>query len=116
MKLYTTKQGHWAGTQADARKLKKKHDTPCEPYEVPVSKQALLAFLNKHRVGWTTPPVDPGSDPLFLRDKARGDIDYARSKPCPSLAELRQIYPTMTDGRYYSYRRGWNAAARRHVE
>ena len=111
MILYTTKQGHWAGTQADARKLKKQHGTPCEPYEVPVSKQELLAFLNEHRVGWTTPP---GS--LFPRDKTRGDIDYARSKPCPSLAELRQKDPTMTVGRYYSYRRGWTIAATRHVE
>ena len=46
MKLYTTGKGHWAGTQADARKLKKKHSIPCELYEVPVSKQELLEFLN----------------------------------------------------------------------
>jgi len=50
MKLYTTGKGHWAGTQADARKLKKEHSVPCELYEVPVSKQELLEFLNGNTV------------------------------------------------------------------
>jgi hypothetical protein len=50
MKLYTTGLGHWGGTQADARKLKKQHGTPCELYEVPVSKEDLLAFLNRNTV------------------------------------------------------------------
>ncbi len=50
MKLYTTGQGHWAGTQADARKLKKEHGMPCDIHEVPVAKQKLLDFLNGNTV------------------------------------------------------------------
>jgi len=50
MKLYTTELGHWAGTQADARKLKKQYGTPCDVLEVPVNKKGLLAFLNERRV------------------------------------------------------------------
>ena len=45
MKLYTTGQGHWAGTQADARKVKKDQGLFCVLYDVPVSKQELLTFL-----------------------------------------------------------------------
>jgi len=41
MKLYTTGQGHWAGTQADARKVKKDQGLFCVLYDVPVSKQEL---------------------------------------------------------------------------
>jgi len=50
MRLYTTGRGHWAGTQADARKLKKRHGTSCDMHEVPVSKEELLAFLNGKKV------------------------------------------------------------------
>lgn len=50
MKLYTTGKGHWAGTQADARKLKKEHGVSCDMHEVPVAKQELLDFLNEHQV------------------------------------------------------------------
>ena len=50
MKLYTTGKGHWAGTQADARKLKKEHGVPCEMHEVPVAKQERLDFLNGNTV------------------------------------------------------------------
>jgi hypothetical protein len=50
MKLYTTGKGHWAGTQADARKLKKEHGVPCDMHEVPVAKQELLDFLNRNTV------------------------------------------------------------------
>jgi len=50
MKLYTTGQGHWAGTQADARKVKREQGLPCDSYEVPVSKQELLTFLNTNKV------------------------------------------------------------------
>ena len=50
MKLYTTKKGHWAGTQADAKKLAKQESTTCDVYEVPVDKQGLLGFLNENKV------------------------------------------------------------------
>ena len=50
MRLYTTGRGHWAGTQADARKLKKRHGTSCDMHEVPVDKKGLLDFLNGNAV------------------------------------------------------------------
>jgi len=50
MKLYSTPQGHWTGTQADAKKLAKEHNTSCDIAEVPVDKKGLLAFLNERRV------------------------------------------------------------------
>ena len=50
MKLYTTGKGHWAGTQADARKLKKEHGVSCDMHEVPVAKGELLDFLNGNTV------------------------------------------------------------------
>lgn len=50
MKLYTTGYGHWAGTQADARKISKQEKVECEQYELPTAKPELLEFLNKHKV------------------------------------------------------------------
>ncbi len=67
MKLYTTKKGHWAGTQADAKKLAKQHGTACEVYEVPVDKQGLLGLLNDCHV--TIDPagaVDEVTEPIPL--------------------------------------------------
>ena len=61
MKLYTTGKGHWAGTQADARKLKKEHGVPCDMHEVPVAKQGLLDFLNEHQV--SIADVTPDEEP-----------------------------------------------------
>ena len=66
MRLYTTGRGHWAGTQADARKLKKEHGVPCDMQEVPVAKGELLDFLNGNTVatmglGDYTKPVWSGS-------------------------------------------------------
>jgi len=77
MKLYTTKQGHWAGTQADARKLKKQHGTPCEPYEVPVSKQELLAFLNEHRVSIADATSDEEPAPVAVEVEDEGTAPVA---------------------------------------
>jgi hypothetical protein len=48
MKLYTNNQGHWSGTQADARKRFK---NDMRLVEVPVDKPNLLAFLNDNAVG-----------------------------------------------------------------
>ena len=59
MKLYTTGQGHWAGTQADARKLKKEHGVPCDIHEVPVAKQELLDFLNGNTVTTSVTQIIP---------------------------------------------------------
>ena len=67
MKLYTTETGHWAGTQAYAKKLAKQHGTACEVYEVPVDKQGLLGFLNDCHV--TIDPagaVDEVTEPIPL--------------------------------------------------
>jgi len=48
MKLYTNNQGHWSGTQADARKRFK---NDMRLVEVPVDKPNLLSFLNDNAVG-----------------------------------------------------------------
>lgn len=47
MRLYTNKDGSWAGTQADAKKL----DGSFELAEVPTDKATLLEFLNEYAVG-----------------------------------------------------------------
>ena len=70
MKLYVTPTGHWTGTQADAKKLAKQHNTTCDVFEVPVDKKGLLDFLNEHQVSTlsdgptgaeeVTPPVVVG--------------------------------------------------------
>jgi len=67
MKLYTTGQGHWAGTQADARKVKKDQGLFCVLYDVPVSKQELLTFLNTNRV--TTEEEETRSTPASVAPK-----------------------------------------------
>ncbi len=48
MKLYTNRNGGWAGTQADARKAWGKDWIE---HEVPTSKQELINFLNTNAVG-----------------------------------------------------------------
>ena len=63
MKLYTTLQGHWTGTQADARKLAKQHSI-CRVFEVPVDKKGLLDFLNAWQVGRHEPTSDEESIPV----------------------------------------------------
>ena len=70
MKLYVTPTGYWTGTQADAKKLAKQHNTTCDVFEVPVDKKGLLDFLNEHQVSTlsegptgaeeVTPPVVVG--------------------------------------------------------
>jgi|TARA_R110000824_G_scaffold61694_1_gene163840 hypothetical protein len=50
MKLYVTPTGEWTGTQTDAKKLAKQHNTTCDVFEVPVDKKGLLDFLNEHQV------------------------------------------------------------------
>jgi len=47
MKLYTDNQGNWTGTQADAKKVWGKD---MALVEVPVSKEALMKWLNKCKV------------------------------------------------------------------
>ena len=64
MKLYTTLQGHWTGTQADARKLAKQHSTSCDVFEVPVDKKGLLDFLNAWQVGRHEATPDEESIPV----------------------------------------------------
>ena len=63
MKLYTTLQGHWTGTQADARKLAKQHSI-CNVFEVPVDKKGLLDFLNAWQVGRHEATPDEESIPV----------------------------------------------------
>lgn len=47
MRLYTNNKGEWTGTQADAKKAWGKD---MALVEVPVSKEALIVWLNKCRV------------------------------------------------------------------
>jgi hypothetical protein len=47
MRLYTDNKGNWTGTQADAKKAWGKD---MALVEVPVSKEALMKWLNKCRV------------------------------------------------------------------
>jgi hypothetical protein len=47
MKLYRDENGHWSGTQADA----KKELSNWYSFEVPTDKSGLLNFLNGNRVG-----------------------------------------------------------------
>ena len=63
MKLYTTGRGHWAGTQADAKKLGKQESTTCDVYEVPVDKQGLLGFLNDRHVRLQDEAMEETTDP-----------------------------------------------------
>jgi len=108
MKLYTTEKGHWAGTQADARKLTKEHGIPWELYEVPVAKQELLAFLNKHIV--ITRPIWP--DSAAGTSAAREAGGHHSGIRCPSLGEVRKKHPDMTGGGYRSYKYGWDRIAK----
>ena len=87
MKLYTTKKGHWAGTQADAKKLAKQESTTCDVYEVPVDKQGLLGFLNDRHV-----MIDPG----------RVLDEVAEPIPLTSHEEVRIVGQTREE-----YMRNW---------
>lgn len=40
----------WAGTQADAKRIKKERDAEIQEVEVPTDKPSLLAWLNKHLI------------------------------------------------------------------
>lgn len=100
MKLYTTGKGHWAGTQADARKVKKQERIPCNMYEVPVSKQELLDFLNTNKVHTDAP--DPPKDRTVVPKRVMED-----DGSCPTLEEVRKTDTTMTESGYPSYKRGW---------
>ena len=52
MKLYT-QNGHWVGTQAEA----KRDHGEVNLVDVPTDKAALLEWLNEHRVGGNAQPV-----------------------------------------------------------
>lgn len=51
MRLYTSPDGVWTGTQADAKAHAKQALTTWEEVDVPVDKAGLLSFLNEHKVG-----------------------------------------------------------------
>lgn len=51
MRLYVTRNGSWAGTQADAKALAASERSVWREEEVPTSKAELLAFLNRLHVG-----------------------------------------------------------------
>ena len=73
MKLYVTPMGHWTGTQADAKKLAKQHNTTCDVFEVPVDKKGLLDFLNEHQVNTLSDdPAGPeeATAPVVVEDLA----------------------------------------------
>ena len=101
MKLYTTGQGHWAGTQADARKVKREQGLPCDSYEVPVSKQELLTFLNTNKV--TTAQRDTPR----IANRVVSKRTMVDDGSCPPLKEVRKQDPTMTQSEYPPYKRGW---------
>ena len=83
MKLYTTGQGHWAGTQADARKVKKDQGLPCVLYDVPVSKQELLTFLNTNDVA--TEKGETRSTPTRVAPKPSAAPPSTMVEDAPSL-------------------------------
>jgi hypothetical protein len=91
MKLYTTEKGHWAGTQADARKLAKQHSISCDVFEVPVDKKGLLDFLNTNR-------VTVGSESTTLT----GDHEVVEHVPTTNHEEVKIVGQTREE-----YMRRW---------
>lgn len=59
MRLYTDNNGKWAGTQAEAKRDLK----DWQQHEVPVSKEALLEFLNQYKVSISDQVLDTSSEP-----------------------------------------------------
>lgn len=58
MKLYRVivrGRARYAGTQADARAMKRETGVPWAEVEVPTAKAGLLAFLNEHATGLLAP-------------------------------------------------------------
>jgi hypothetical protein len=92
MRLYTNNKGEWTGTQADAKKAWGK-DTAL--VEVPVSKEALMKWLNKCRVvsqshaeiaqQFNTPTPDDDAR-LYVTPKGRA----ALSRSATSIDELNR--------------------------
>ena len=76
MNVYTTGNGKWVGTQADARKLSKETGLSWEHVDIPTtSKQEMLEFLNGFRV--LTLEGSDDEDPI----KSGGELgDYIHDK------------------------------------
>tara|TARA_Y100000592_G_C5413462_1_gene289360 strand:- start:648 stop:1025 length:378 start_codon:yes stop_codon:yes gene_type:complete len=92
MRLYTNNKGEWTGTQADAKKAWGKD---MALVEVPVSKDALMKWLNKCRVvsqshaeiaeQFNTPTPDDNAR-LYITPKGSS----ALSRSATSIDELNQ--------------------------
>ena len=90
MRLYTNNKGEWTGTQADAKKAWGKD---MALVEVPVSKEALMKWLNKCRVvsqshaeiaeQFNTPTPDDA--PLYVTPKG-----HALSRSATSVSDLNR--------------------------
>ncbi len=79
MILYRSSKGQWVGTQRDAQRC---FPRDWEQVEVPVSKVALIEFLNENKVGAYSqaPPQQPvmtAPDPEQIDPEAYGWVSWA---------------------------------------
>ena len=95
MKLYTNNQGQWVGTQEQARK---EFGKDYALVDVPVSKEALLGWLNKCRVisqshqeaaGYCAP--QPQTEAPVYESKLTRPHHWQTIKECAEKAPLKDL-------------------------
>ncbi len=93
MKLYRDENGHWSGTQADA----KRELSNWYSFDVPTDKSGLLDFLNGNRVGNLTnttlieEQVQSSVDNLELSPTDKSNIKTAFEQAGAAREAMRRI-------------------------
>ncbi len=91
MRLYRLRirgRAHYAGTQADARALKRDTGAAWEEVDVPTGKAELIAFLNENAPGT---PATPASPPA----PAAPPVEQLRPAPAPLPLDAASVLARM---------------------
>ena len=91
MRLYRLRirgRAHYAGTQADARGLKRDTGAAWEEVDVPTGKAELIAFLNENAPGT---PATPASPPA----PAAPPVEQLRPAPAPLPLDAASVLARM---------------------
>lgn len=97
MQLYCNSKGQWAGTQADAKKLKKENNgLEFQAVNVPTDKKGLLDFLNKKEFK-RQEDSQANIDPIIIKSGNTKSTPLAYIKDDVGITEIDNVYDNLRD-------------------
>lgn len=97
MQLYCNSKGQWAGTQADAKKLKRENNgLEFQAVNVPTDKKGLLDFLNKKEFK-RQEDSQASIDPIIIKSGNTKSTPLAYIKDDVGITEIDNVYDNLRD-------------------